>query len=203
MRSGHTGEERAGTALWHPGLVTTISALNWGLVNVQVHGSAMANGTAVAGRAGAARASPHTATLRPLPRHCSSLLSQWGHWACGETAFENSHFTWSCSLSSARCVHSSAVPRSAHGAWACSGREERGERRGGEGTGGEETGGDRTGGELPWICCRSASLSQNAGSSLLPATALGRRSCEMGAARISQAGTWQKAGLCPPSHRLC
>ena len=101
--------------------------------------------------AGAARACPHRAGLRPLPPQRSSLLSQPGHWACGETAFEKGPFTWSCSLSSARCLQSSAVPRSAHGVWACSGTEGKGNRL--KGRGHDRKGGDRRGAalDLLWI----------------------------------------------------
>ena len=110
-------------------------------------GSAMANGVAVAGWAGAACAFPH----RAASPHHSSLLSQPQHWACGETAFKKGHFTWSCSLSSARCLQSSAVPRSAHGVWACSQRERKGNRR--KGRGHDRKGGDRRGAalDLLWI----------------------------------------------------
>ena len=65
------------------------------------------------------------------------------------------------------------------------------------------TGREGTGGELPWICSGSASLFQNVGLSVLPATALGRRSCVTGATGVSQADTWQETELCPWSHRPC
>ena len=97
-------------------------------------GSAVANGTAVAGRAGAARASPHRAALHQLPppqRSCAS--AQLGRWACGETAFRRGHFTWSCSLSSARCVHRSALPQNLPGLLVGSGPAQGGNVRGQEG----------------------------------------------------------------------
>ena len=76
------------------------------------------------------------------------------------------------------------------------GRERKGGRAG-QGRGGDRTGGEVPGGELPWVCSGLVSLSENAGLSVLPATALGRRSCVAGAALIGQAGTWQETGLCP------
>ena len=60
---------------------------------------------------------------------------------------------------------------------------------------------DRRGASLDLLWIRNPAKS--AGLCVLSATALGRWSCMMGAARISQASTWQETGPRSRSHRLC
>ena len=141
-------------------------------------GSAVANGAAVARWAGAARAFPHStappAAARPWPARTQGLrrdgLREGREWHLELFAQQRKVCAQLC--------------RPSLRSWGLGLLREGGEGTGGEGREGDRRGGEGRGGELPCICSGSASLSQTAGLSVLPATALGRRSCVMGAAGV-------------------